>query len=343
MTPTRRAFAALTIGLPAAWSLAGPAKALARPALVIATGGAAGGSPTGGQAAYEAAIAGGADLLAIDVTPSKDGNLVALRDHELSEETDVAARPEFAGRRQSHTVGGRERHGWFAEDFTLAELKTLTLGAPDVRRRGRPPAGPRQVVLTLDEMIALARQGSVRTARVIGLHVTILRAGYFAGLDLAIEPRLASAIRASGYNSPAAAMFVASPDLGVLKTIGDLTRVRRVMRLEAEAPAPMSPEGLKALRAQAEVIAAPPERLLDLTAPKSLTPTPLIARAHAAGLGVHAWTSGYDTPFPPPPLRPGDARRLLAALFAAGADAVAGDLAAPIARARDEAGGRGGG
>jgi len=334
MTPTRRDIAALTLGLPLAWSLTGPARsALARDPQVIAGGGAVGDSAAGTSGAYDQAIRDGADFLASDFFPTKDGALVARPDHELSASTDVATRQEFAYRRQNLTVDGRERTGWFIEDFTLAELKTLVCGGPGGKRRG---AAADHLILTFEEVVAVARAGSVRMARVVGVQAAMPHSGYFAGLDMAQEPRLANAIRGAGYNSPAAAMLVASDDPQSLKTIGDLTRARRVLRLGAAGPAG-PPEDLAAMRAQAEAVAADPGALLDFADPKAVPPTGFIAAAHAAGLAVHAWTSDPAAAFPPPPFRPGDARRLMAALFAAGCEAVVGDLASPIARARDQA------
>ena len=214
-------------------------------------------------------------------------------------------------------------------------MKTLSRTAPaGARRHGRAGDDTGHAILTFEEMLSIAQAGSARTARVVGVHATMGHPGYFAGLDLAIEPRLAGAIRVGGYNAPAAAMFVASDDPEALKTIGELTRARRVLRLAGENLAALAPEGLKTLGATVEAVAVDPGALLDLAAPKAIAPTPVTADAHAAGLAVQAW---LPAEFPPPPLRPGDARRALAALYAAGVDGVAGDLAAPIARARGDA------
>jgi glycerophosphoryl diester phosphodiesterase len=316
--------------------MGGPTRAAAGQARVIATGAGTADFPEGTRGAFELAIREGADVIAADFVPSRDGALVALRDHELSAATDVARRPEFAARKQARTVDGEDRTGWFAEDFTLAELKALVRSGPSPRRRGGTAAA--RAILTFGEVVDIARAGSVRTARVIGIDAGLSHSAYFASLDLTIEPLLASAIRVAGYDSPAAAMFVSSPDPNSLKTIGELTRARRVLPLSAkdlEASGAGSPDGLKAIRAYAEVLAPDAGLLLDLSTPKTVKPTALIADAHAAGLSVHAWTVGGT--FPPPPFKVGDAPRLLAALFAAGPDAVAGDHAAAIVRAREQA------
>jgi glycerophosphoryl diester phosphodiesterase len=337
MSHTRRDIAAVALGLSAAALVgAGRAGAAPGPALTIAGGGSSGDLPAGSQGAYELAIRDGADFIAAAFAPSKDGTLMALPDRDLAAVTDIAARPEFAQRRQSRFGAGGERSGWFVEDFTLAELKTLNLGAPVDLRRGRNGGRGGASLLTFEDVVAIARAGSVRTARVVGVHATMRDPAYFAGLDLAIEPRLAAAIRVAGYNPAAAAMFVASADAESLKTIGALTRARRVFRIGLDpVAASAQPDSLAAIRTCAEAIAAPPVQLLDLSGGKIIPPGPLIAQAHAVGLRVQAWTFGPGVAFPPPPFRPGDARRLIGALFAGGVDAVAGDLAAPIVRARD--------
>ncbi len=336
MTPTRRDLAAVMLAAPLAWGLAGPARALPRVPLAICGG--RGGADGASQGAFEAAIRDGADMLAAAFAPSKDGALLALPDLELSSFTDVAAQVAFAGRRRSLMIDGAPRVGWFPHDFTLAELRTLSRAPAGGRPRGAP-AG--HAILTFEDVVAIARAGSIRTARVVGVEATMIRPAAFAAMDLALEPRLAEAIRVAGYNFAAAAMIVASDEPGALRTIGELTRARRVLRLsspavDARSMSTMMPAALKSLRAVAEGVAAPPGLLLDLTAAKGAPATPLIADAHAAGLTVQAWTSGPEG-FPPPPLRPGDARRLLIALFAAGVDAVEGAAAEPIVRARWDA------
>jgi glycerophosphoryl diester phosphodiesterase len=331
MTPTRRDLAAFGLATPLAWAFGGSARAVARDPLVIAPGAGSPDLPEGTAGAFELAIRDGADFIAADFTPTKDAVLVALPDHELSALTDVAMRPEFASRKQTRTIDGEERMGWFAEDFTLAELKTLTRGAPSPKRRGGAVVA--HAILTFEEVVGIARAGSIRTARVIGVDAGFSHAAYFASLDITIEPILAGAIRVAGYDSPAAAMFVRSGDAASLKAVGELTRARRAVGLGSNDD--ISPDGLKAIRAYAEVVAPAASLLLDTANPKAIAPTAVIADAHAAGLAVHAWTLGGA--WPAAPFKTPDAGRLLAALYDADADAVAGAPAALIARARANA------
>jgi glycerophosphoryl diester phosphodiesterase len=343
MTQSRRQFA---IGALAAalTPISLHSRAQTRPMpLVIARGGAAG-APALSRAAYLTAIDQGADFLAGSLVSSKDGVLIVREDNELSSATDVAAHSEFAERRTTRVIDGATREGWFTEDFTLAELKSLTLIGGS---RDRRPAADRPTILTFEELIGIARAGCVSQARVIGVQANLAHAGYFADLDLPLEPKLAHVIHAQGYNSPVAAMLVASEEPRALKTLSQLTTARRVQRFgtgSGPTGAPglswadmLSPDGLASLARQVWAVAFPAEAILDLSNPKALQATGLTAAAHMAGLTVHAWAGSEQTVFPPPPFKGGDARRLLTGLFAAGVDGVCGDLAAPTFRARADA------
>jgi glycerophosphoryl diester phosphodiesterase len=332
MDPTRRQFAASAAAL--ALAPAGTALAQARVApIVIARGGADGGWPAQSAGAYAKAIEEGADFLEAGLVSSKDGHLVVRQDDELSASTDVAARPDFAERRATRVIGGETREGWFAEDFTLAELKSLNLPLPPHQRR--PDGATRPVILTLEEVIALARAGSVSQARVVGIYADLLHADYFTELGLPLEPRLADLIRVQGYESPAAAMFVASEQLAALASVAQLVRTRRVLRTPGAAA--LTPDALRALASRVFAIAPQADQALDLANPHAPTPSGLVQAAHDAGLRVHVWAGGAGRPFPPPPFRGGDERRLLTDLFAAGADGVCADLASPAVRARGDA------
>src|SRR5665213_154435 len=129
MAVTRRRFSALSFAALAA----GPARAQSETPIVIARGGPEDGAPRGTKGAYELAIRAGADFIYADLVATKDGALVARPDNELSASTDVASRAEFASRRTTKTIDGAQRSGWFCEDFTLAEIKTLACIEPGAR------------------------------------------------------------------------------------------------------------------------------------------------------------------------------------------------------------------
>jgi len=334
MTPTRRQFTAMTLGLPVALTTTRSGWALGRRPLVIARGAASGDFPEATRGAYELAIREGADFIAASFMPTSDNRLVARPEAELSTTTDVAAHAQFADRKRSRAVDGTPRSGWFTQDFTLAELKTLTCGPLTPRRRGGPP--PPRAILTFEEVVAIARAGSVKTARVVGLEATMLHPAYFASQDLAIEPLLAAAIQVAGYDAKAAAMLVASSEPAALKTIGGLISARRVRLVGAEEKDAVTAESLAEIHGYADAVALDPGLLLNLTAVKTTPPTQTIALARAAGLAVQAWIA-RDAAFPPPPFHHSDARRVLLALFRSGVDAVCGDLAGPLEKARAEA------
>lgn len=337
MSLTRRTITAAGLSLGAV-ALAGAGRAQGRQVgMIIARGGFAGGWPAGSRGAYEQAANDGADYFESGVVSTKDGVLIARHDGELSGDTNVASHPEYAERRTTRVIEGDTREGWFCEDFTLPEIKSLTLAFPGGQdRRSGAAKGERPVILTFDELTRAARSASVRTTRVVGVYVSLIAPKYFASLDLPLEQNLGRAISAAGYNSRAAAMFVATDDLDSLKALGDLTRARRVRRWGRGAPA-SPPTDMKEAAAGTLNIAPPADWLLDVSNPKILKLSDLAGAAHTAGLGVHAWVRGAGDAFAPPPLKPGDSRRALAALFSDNIEGVCVDLAGPAARARNDA------
>ncbi|RYJ04810.1 MAG: glycerophosphodiester phosphodiesterase, partial [Actinomycetales bacterium] len=137
------------------------------------------------RASYELAIAWGADHIEPDLVCTADGHLVVRHENEIGDTTDVADRPEFAGRKTAKFVDGIPRAGWFTEDFTLAELKTL-------RTRERlPQLRPQNIgltaeILTFDDVLDLAEAADRR----VGVCVEIKHSGYFRGLGLDLDDRI---------------------------------------------------------------------------------------------------------------------------------------------------------
>jgi glycerophosphoryl diester phosphodiesterase len=327
MALSRRDFAALAA---AASVVPAGSRAQTRPVGIVALGGASLERPAGTAAAFDLAASQGADFIETGLAASQDGVLVARDDPELSASTDVAVRPEFAGRKTSKTIDGATIEGWFTTDFSVAELKTLTCTEPSTKARGRSASEAAPQILTFQEVIDIARAASAREARVIGVCASLRHPAWFAASDLALEPRVADLIRINGYNWPAAAMIVQSPDVDCLKTLGGLTRARRTWLL-AEAAA--TPPDFVAARGWAEGVEAAALDLLDLSGPAA-TPTPLTASAHAAGLTVQARVDQRGDAFPPRPFRRGDVRAFLAATLAAGPDRLATRAPAEAVKAR---------
>ena len=234
---------------------------------------------------YRLAIAEGADYIEADLVITKDGVLVARHENDLSDTTDVASHPEFADRRTSKTINGVTTTGWFAEDFTLAELRTLTAVPRGHHRTAAPIAAQ---IPTLAEVIALARaQG-----RPTGLYLELKTPAYFTSIGLAPEPALVDALRANGLTGTHAGVFVESFEAASLRqvhTAVDVPEIQLVGGQRAGDPS-MQPAGLAKIHGYAVGVGIDRARLGDDgTAARSL-----VDRVHAAGLQVHVFTFGAD-------------------------------------------------
>src|SRR5260221_8539985 len=252
MRPTRRD---LTVLAAASVLVPARARAAAKLPLVIAHRGASGERPEETRAAYNLAIDEGADFIEPDLVATRDGVLVARHENEISATTNVASRPDYADRKTSKTIDGGDVTGWFTEDFTLAELKTLTCRErlPQIRP-ARAKFDGTEPILTFQEVIDIARAGSVRTARTIGIYPEMKHPSHFASVGLPLEERLADALRTNGYNSPAAAVFVQCFEPTALQAFARLSRARRIQLIDAgeKAAARTPPAGLKPIRAYAD-------------------------------------------------------------------------------------------
>jgi glycerophosphoryl diester phosphodiesterase len=289
--------------------------------LVVAHRGASGHRPEHTLAAYELAIDLGADFIEPDLVSTKDGVLVARHENHLAPTTDVADRPELAHRLREKVVDGVPVRGWFVEDLTLAELKTLRCRErrPHLRPESAAHDGRYQIP-TLQEVIDLAKRRS-RRGRRIGLYPETKHPTYFAALGLALEEPLVAALHANGYRGPGAPVFLQSFEAGSLKELRRRTRLPLVQLLAASgrpydlelAGDPRTyadlaaPEGLAEIAAYARGIGPDKELIVPRDAAgRLLAPTPLVAEAHARGLAVHAFTFRNENWFLPLDLRRGD-------------------------------------
>ena len=312
--------------------------------IVIAHRGASAERPEHTLAAYERAIDLGADYIEPDLVSTKDGVLVARHENEISGTTDVARRPEFAGRRTTKRIDGRDVTGWFTEDFTLAELKTLRARErlPEVRPANTAYDG-QEAIPTLEEIIALARRKERETGRTIGLYIETKHPSYFASIGLPLEPGLVRLLSAHGYEGRQAPVFLQSFEVGNLKALRAETRLPLVQLMEADgAPydrvlagdvrtyADMATrQGLAEISAYADAIGIQKEMLVPRGPDNDiLAPTTLVRDAHAAGLKVHVWTFRSENAFLPRRWQAGPE---------AGAGAGAGADAAPAVRGDAEA------
>lgn len=308
--------------------------------IVIAHRGASGERPEHTIASYTRAIAQGADFIEPDLVATKDGVLVARHENEISETTDVADHPAFAARRTTKTIDGRAVTGWFTEDFTLAELKTLRARERLPALRPGNTAYADERIPTLDEVIALAK------AHGVGIYPETKHPSHFRALGLPLEPPLLAALATAGWTERDAPVFIQSFEVDNLKMLRGQTRVRLIQLVDAEgAPADgaaesyaamLTPAGLKAIAGYADGIG--PAKALVIprdTAGRSAPPTRLVADAHAAGLAVHPWTFRAENMFLPAELRRGDGRGAhgdvvaeMRAFVAAGVDGLFSDFPA---------------
>jgi glycerophosphoryl diester phosphodiesterase len=181
-------------------AMAGAAEAHPKPAhaepLVIGHRGASGYRPEHTLASYELAARMGADYIEPDLVSTRDGVLVARHEPEISTTTDVADHPEFASRFKTKVIDGTEFEGWFTEDFTLAELKTLRAKErlPDIRPQNTAYDGQFEVP-TFQEVLDLRKRLSKELHRQIGVYPETKHPSYFRSIGLPLEERLVQALR----------------------------------------------------------------------------------------------------------------------------------------------------
>ena len=317
--------------------------------LIIGHRGASGERPEHTAMAYRLAIDEGADFVEPDLVLSKDGHFVVRHENEIGATTDVAARPEFAARKVRKVVDGHGATGWFTEDFTLAELKTLRARErlPQLRP-GSAAFDGKEPILTFQEVVDLAKAESARLGRVIGTYPEMKHPSYFAALGMPVEQRLAGALKANGLDSPAAPVFVQCFEVGALKTFMTLSRAPRVFLMQTSGGPFDGKASYRAMARDMQAIAAfatgvgPEWPMVVPVQGGGLGPaTSFVADAHAAGLKVHPWTVRAENQFLPAKLRRGsspadhgDVEAVYRALFAAGVDGLFSDFPGLAVKAR---------
>jgi glycerophosphoryl diester phosphodiesterase len=317
--------------------------------IVIAHRGASGLRPEHTALAYDLAIDRGCDFIEPDLVPTKDGHLIVRHENEIGGTTDVASRPEFADRKATKTIDGQSLTGWFTEDFTLAEIKTLRARErlPKLRPANTKYDGQAQL-LTFDEVVAIAKAGGQRSGRTIGVYPEMKHPSYFASIGLPLEDRLVARLKAHDLDSAAAPVFVQCFEVTPLKTLRGKTKTRLVQLTAGEGgPADLpgvtyaqicSATGLKELALYADGLGPEKTQVIPQSADALLPATSLVKDAHAAGLVVHPWTVRAENYFLPTSLRrgdataadylaqPGEVSAVFKALYAAGVDGLFSDF-----------------
>ncbi len=285
-----------------------------QPPIAIAHRGASGYRPEHTLEGYQLAIALGADFIEPDLVITQDGILIARHENELSDTTDVADRPEFRDRITTRTIDGIARSGWFTEDFTLAELKTL-------RVRERLPFreqtwNDRFTIPTFAETLALLQQATATTGRSLGIYPETKHPSYFRAIGLPLEEPMLAVLAEFGYDRADSAVFLQSFEtnnlkwlrsrtpLPLIQLIGDATeRQADTGRFYSEL---LTDDGLGAIATYADGI-GPDKRWIvpvDPDRPDTILPaTDLVRRAHAAGLQVHPYTFRSEPEFLHPTYR----------------------------------------
>ncbi len=312
--------------------------------MLIAHRGASGYRPEHTLAAYQLAITQGADYIEPDVVATRDGQLVARHENEIGGTTDVSVHPEFAGRRTTKIIDGRLVTGWFTEDFTLAELKTLRAKERlPLVREGNTDFDGLYTIPTLDEVVDLARRSRTADGRQVGVYPETKHPSYFAHLGLALEDRLVDVLEDHGYadgDAPAAIQSFETQNLQRLSRRTDLPLVQLLScggapydlrssgdpRTIADL---VSAEGLADISRYADAIGLCKDLMIPRDTQNRLgEPTDVIRDAHRAGLSVTGWTFRLENEFLPAdyrlgadPAAPGDLRREIETYLAAGMDA----------------------
>jgi glycerophosphoryl diester phosphodiesterase len=285
--------------------------------LVIAHRGASGYRPEHTLESYRLAIRLGADYVEPDLLATRDGVLVARHENEMSGTTDVAAHPQFADRRTTKVVDGIEMTGWFTEDFTLRELRTLraTERLPAVRPQNTL-FDRRYEIPTFQEVIDLVVTEVRRLGRPIGIYPETKHPSYFASIGLPLEEPLVTTLYRNELGDATSAMLVQSFEVGNLRRLSRMTDVRLIQLLDGtgspyDSGTPYadlaSPSGLASIAGYAYGIGADKDLIVPRAADGTLgPPTTLVRDAHRAGLAVHAWTFRAENRFLPAEFRLGD-------------------------------------
>ncbi|MEO3859119.1 glycerophosphodiester phosphodiesterase [Acrocarpospora sp. B8E8] len=249
---------------------------------------------------YEAAAKMGADYIEPDLVSTKDHILVARHENEISGTTDVESHPEFAARRVTKTIDGLQITGWFTEDFTLAELRTLRAEEriPDLRPDNTAYNGLAQIP-TFDEVIQLAKRYGV------GVYPETKHPTYFDSIGLSLEEPLLEVLNRHGWRDKRSPVFIQSFETTNLKELRAKTRLPIVQLINGSgAPYDLvaagdprtydnliTPDGLRDIAKYADGIGPATTRIIPVDATGKLgQPTSLIRDAHRKGLKVHPFT-----------------------------------------------------
>ena len=285
--------------------------------LVIGHRGAAGYRPEHTLASYELAARMGADFIEPDLVSTKDHVLVARHENEIGGTTDVSSHPEFASRKTTKVIDGNAITGWFTEDFTLAEVKTLRARErlPQVRQENTMYDG-RFEIPTFAEVLALRERLAKELHRVVGIYPETKHPTYFRSIGLNLETPLVQQVRGAGLDKAKAPIFIQSFELTNLVDLRQHFGVNApLIFLTSASGAPYdlastgdpttyadltTAAGLRSIAGIVNGIGPDKNQIIGRNADGALArPTALVSDAHAAGLLVHPYTFRAENTFLP--------------------------------------------
>ncbi|MFB6890425.1 glycerophosphodiester phosphodiesterase [Kitasatospora sp. NPDC056327] len=290
--------------------------------LVVGHRGASGYRPEHTLGSYDLALRMGADVIEPDLVPTKDGHLVVRHENNIAETTDVADHKEFADRRTTRTIDGAAQTGWFTEDFTLAELRTLRAKErlPQQRQRNTLYDG-RWAIPTFREVADFARKRGRELDREVWVYPETKHPSYFRSIGLPLEERLADELRRTGLAGRNGRAILQSFEPGSLQRLAKLVDNPKVFLLGGPTSRPydfvlsgdqrtvadlVKPEGLRWIASFAHGIGPTTTLIAPVDATgKLLAPTTLVRDAHAAGLVLHPYTVRNENSFLPLDFRRG--------------------------------------
>ncbi|MFD7278126.1 glycerophosphodiester phosphodiesterase [Streptomyces sp. NPDC059862] len=290
---------------------------------IVAHRGASGYRPEHTLGSYQLALDMGADIVeAGDLVPTKDGHLVCRHEPEIGGTTDVADHPEFADRRTTKVLDGVSTTGWFTEDFTLAELKTLraTERIPANRPHNTLYNG-RWEIPTFEEVLQWQEEQTRRRGRQVWIYPELKHPTYFRKLGLGLEERVAKVLRKYGRNKWNSPVILQSFEPTSIQRLNKLVDNPLVVLLSGASTRPwdfvetgdprtvadlIKPAGLREIASYAQGIGPTLDLIIPKDAAGNLTePTTLVSDAHKVGLVLHPWTLRNENPFLPADFRKG--------------------------------------
>ncbi|WP_411148998.1 glycerophosphodiester phosphodiesterase [Streptomyces sp. A30] len=314
---------------------------------IIGHRGASGYRPEHTLGAYQLALDLGADIVeAGDLVPTKDGHLVCRHEPEIGGTTDVANHPEFAGRKTTKVLDGVSTTGWFTEDFTLAELKTLrAIERIPANRPHNTLYNGRWEIPTFEEVLKWQDEQTRRRGKQVWIYPELKHPTYFRKLGLGLEERVAKLLRKYGRDKWKSPVIIQSFEPTSIQRLNKLVDNPLVVLLSGPATRPwdfvetgdprtvadlVKPAGLREIASYAQGIGPTLDLIIPKDAAGRLTqPTTLVKDAHKVGLVLHPWTLRNENPFLPADFRKGtdadaygDVFGAYKAYFATGIDGV---------------------